>query len=312
MRLTFLQVVVCSTIASFLWTIVQADPPLRREVAWEPVPELTDDFDSTDGLNLSKWSSDNTGRYMWRGRMPSQFRTENAWVQNGTLNLKSTLVGKYSRLGNATLEIGDADVLTTHWVDTARVYGLNKMAEHGMYFEASIKASDTAVSSAFWFRMSKFSEIDVVEHIGHATSSDGWAERSAHEFAANTHVFGKYKASAKPVKHVMKGRGRDGFNTYGLYWVSPRLVIFYLNDREVMRSTTQECFDEKLVLIFDTEVLYPAGNGLPTGDSLRNSSRNTMQVDWVRSYRMHNSSAGLNETRLSHARSMENVTRSII
>lgn len=53
-----------------------------------------------------------------------------------------------------------------------------------------------------------------------------------------------------------------------------------------MQLEPQEAFDEKLVMIFDTETLHSAGNGLPSGDSLRDPTRNTMYVDWVRTYQL--------------------------
>lgn len=197
-----LRLLYASVAVALLFEVIQAVPPPQNGSIWEPVLDLTDNFDGA-GLNFSKWSNDNTGRGLWKGRLPSLFQTDNAWVENGTLRLRNTLTDKYSDLDDAELELGHEKALTEHWVDAAKVYSLKKIAQPGMYFETSMQSSDTAMSSSFWFRMSSFSEIDVIEQIGHASKSDAIAEEKAHEYAANTHVFGKYDGSGNPIKHVM-------------------------------------------------------------------------------------------------------------
>jgi hypothetical protein len=261
-------------------------PPTTHGMQWTPVDALTDEFDS-ESLDASKWSCDNTGK--WSGRLPSQFVTENAWVLNGYLHLRNTVNKRYSYLSNPDVELGRTRAYTTHWIDSAKVYATNRIAQPGWYYETRMKASDSAMSSSFWFRMSSFSEIDVIEHIGHATKSEAFGERKAHEYAANTWVFGKYADSdevERPVKSTISRRGRDDFADYGMHWVSPSLLVFYYNGEEVMRTVPQQLFDENLTMIFDTETLYSHGNGLPTIESLNDRSRNTMMVDWVHTYRL--------------------------
>jgi hypothetical protein len=269
-----------------IWGAV-AQPPAAAGMRWVPVDELTDEFNG-NSLNLDKWSNDNAG--MWPGRLPSQFATKNAWVSGGHLHLRNSINEKYGYLSDAEAELGASRAYTTHWVDSAKVYATRKIAQPGWYYESRLRASDTALSSSFWFRMSDYSEIDVIEHIGHATKSEDVAERKAHAFESNTWIFGKYAASgappSQPVKVDMARRGRDDFASYGVHWVSPNLLVFYHNGREVMRTEPQRPFDEKLTMIFDTEALYSQGNGLPTVASLCDEAKNTMLVDWVHTFRL--------------------------
>jgi len=248
----------------------QGFPPLTEN--WELVELLSDEFDG-ESIDLEKW---NDLHPVWSGRPPSAFKRENTTVNGGFLRLKST-----SRVDDLS-EVTDPE--TDIWVDAASMTSKTRSAQPGYYYEASMKASDLSMTSSFWFRMGDFSEIDVIEHIGHS-SIPAKEEDKAHEYHANTWYYGIHEGLDNLAAEVqMDTRGRDEFHTYGVWWKDPKTLLFYHNGEQVMRITPRVDFDENLFMIFDTEVF--TWDGLPTIASLKDDGRNTMLVDFVRTYKL--------------------------
>lgn len=242
---------------------------------WVKVPILSDEFNQTNGIDDAKWDDLHPN---WDGRPPSRYKRENTTVSGGHLRLKSTLLRNPSTVN---------DPLSDIWVNAASCVSKNNTARHGYYYEANIKASSLSMTSAFWFRVGKFSEIDIIEHIGNP-SRESRQEDLPFEYNTNTHYYGVHQGLS-PKKNVwtMPVRGRDGFHTYGMWWKNPNLLIFYWDGREVMRTVPRVPFDENLKMIFDTEV-FPFAQagvpniGLPKVANLNDNSKNTMLVNWVR------------------------------
>ena len=260
--------------ASLLPRSADAGPPRSREVPrWEPVPELTDEFDG-DELDETKW---HRGHPFWKGRVPSRFKAENTTVERGFLVLRNT--SRVDSMDEVARPFEDV------WIDAAALVSRQKLAQPGWYYEAKMRVADTAMSGSFWFRVGEYSEIDVVEHIGHATKP-GVDARTAYKYECNTHVYGPHKGP-KPIgdHYRMRHRGRDRFVTYGLWWKDPSTLWFYYNDKKVMEVTPAVPFEEKLHMIFDTEALNSKFVGLPTVESLKDPRRNATRVDWVRAWR---------------------------
>lgn len=248
-------------------------PPISE--SWELVDIISDEFDGNK-INSTKW---NDLHPVWKGRTPSNFKRENTTVGDGYLQLKST-----SRIDNMS-EV--ADPKNDIWVDAASMTSKAASAKVGYYYESSFKASALSMTSSFWFRIGKFSEIDVIEHIGYSSDPEQESKHS-YEYAANTHYYGIHDGlDPLPAKYKMGERGRDDFNTYGLWWKDEKTLLFYLNGLQIMQITPRVDFDEDLFLIFDTEVFTWAG--LPTISSLKDNTKNTMYVDFVRSYKKTNS-----------------------
>lgn len=242
-----------------------AAPP--AEVQWQPVLQLSDEFDKFDAL---KWNNYHPG---WKGRTPSHFLKENVFVEDGKLCLRSTSkVASLSEVKNVTDDV---------WVNSAAVSSKKKIAQPGYYYETSIKASDLSMTSSFWFRMGRFSEIDVIENIGRPENP---AKRHFEtQMKMNTHLYREDPKISTPHDYDMEMRSRDHFIVYGLWWKSPNEIIFYCNDKPVQTVIPQKPFDEPLHMIFDTEVFTWVG--FPTIESLNNPSCNTMYVDWVRTWK---------------------------
>lgn len=144
--------------------------------------------------------------------------------------------------------------------------------------------------------MGDYSEIDVIEHIGNASNpSKAW---KAYEYHANTHVYGTQSGPSVGKGWTMPTRGRDEYHTYGFWWKDATNLWFYHNDVKVMEITPSVPFEEELRLIFDTEV-FPfstagvANIGLPLPENLNDDTKNTMKVDWVRTYELVEDSSPL-------------------
>jgi len=262
------------TIIAYAITIsgVFADPPEPPAGKhWEPVPSLTDEFNGNE-IDANKW--DDYHPY-WSGRIPSQFKKGNAFVKDGILLLRNG-----SRIDNMN-QVNDPynDV----WIDAAAVVSKEKNSQVGWYYETSMMASDCAMSSSFWFRVGKFSEIDVIEHIGRATKP---GVDKSYEYSCNTHVYGNQSGPSVGKTYIMSTRGRDEFHVYGFWWKTSTDLRFYHNDEEVMQVTPSVPFNEKLHMIWDTEALIPNWVGLPTIESLKDNNKNTMYVDWVRTWKL--------------------------
>lgn len=257
----------------------EAAPP--SGILWDPIPELSDEFNIQhpnsrgDGIDYTKWFEDHP---QWSGRPPSQFNPDNSWVEDGMLKLRGT------SLVNDISEVANPD--NDHWIDTAAVVSRTQ-ATHGSYFETRVKVADISLSTAFWFRMNQFSEIDVFENMGNPGSPNANFNRSSMRFTT-------IKYDEEPdivVRDVVQMVDENGaplysaenFITYGVWWKNPEEVRFYYNDQEVGNFHPGGMFNEGLHMIFDMEAFF--WRGLPSVADLNDPTKNTAQIDWVRAYR---------------------------
>lgn len=243
-------------------------PPAPAGYQWQAVAGLSDEFNGT-ALDDSKWLPYLT---YWKGRPPSQFDPKNVSVSGGTLKLRSTpLVESLSEVKEPGKDI---------WVAAACVSSKKPSASVG-YYEARIKASRLSMTSSFWFQ-GKYSEIDVVEQLG----DPGKNADDKNFMLMNTHSFrnGWDKDEATPVRWKMPRAAADAFHVYGVWWKDKDTVWFYHDGIKTAEVKTRCEFLEPMFLIFDTEVF--TWSGLPTIESLKDPKRNTMEVDWVRSWKL--------------------------
>jgi beta-glucanase (GH16 family) len=232
------------------------------------VVELSDEFEG-DELHTTKWLPYHP---YWKGRKPSEFSPENVVVRNGKLELRSTLAVK----DIAQVKNREEDI----WVRSSCLSSIRPIAFYG-YYEARIKASRLSMTSSFWFQ-GKYSEIDVAEQIG---APEKVPARSQFMFM-NTHYFPQSWKDDKPTPRTWKMPlgAADQFHTYAVWWKDKNTVWFYHDGVRVANVRTKGDFLEPMYLFFDTEVF--SWEGLPTIDSLSDSTRNVMYVDWVRSWRL--------------------------
>lgn len=244
-----------------------ADPPLPAPpdgYRWQPVAELSDEFNG-EHLDGAKWIPRHP---YWRGR-DSRHEAFNVTVADGMLRLRSTLRDGAEEVKSST-------------VTAACVTSKRRNCTPG-YYEARIRASDLSMTSAFWFQ-GKYTEIDVIENLGRASlEKSRWVEDT---MMMNTHSFpeGWKQDVATPRQWKMPAAARDRFHTYGVWWQDAKTIGFYHDGVKVAEATPGGPFDEPQYLFFDTEVF--TWHGWPTRDSLLDPTRNTMLVDWVRSWKL--------------------------
>ncbi|KAA1244053.1 RICIN domain-containing protein [Aquimarina sp. RZ0] len=264
---------------------IQAQTPVPPNgKKWEKVQVLSDEFNG-NSLDASKWDDYHPH---WSGRPPSRFKRGNAFVEGGYLKLRSTLLKNPSRVDNPLKDI---------WVNSAACVSKGKTAKPGYYYEARFKASSLSMTSSFWFRVGQFSEIDVIEHIGNPSRANR-QDDLPFQYHANTHYYGPHAGKRNlAAEWKMPTRGRDGFHTYGFWWKSPTELLFYYDGQQVMKIVPRVPLTENLKMIFDTEV-FPFAQagvpniGLPKVANLNDNSKNTMQVDWVRTYKLVEGTSG--------------------
>jgi hypothetical protein len=247
----------CGLLALSPIAAVTAPPPAPAGYVWQAIPQLTDEFNGTS-LDAGKWL--NYHPY-WTGR-DSTFDPTIVSVGGGCLALRST-----------------ATSLTN--IRAACVSSKTKAATSGCYCEASVRASKLSMMSSFWFQGS-YSEIDVIENIGASVNSPG---NNLYMFM-NTHYFpnGWNSDQSTSCRWRMPTGCEAEFHTYGVWWKDARNLTLYHNDLAVTNITTRGDFVENQYLFFDTEVF--SWEGIPTLASLQDATKNTMDVDWLRSWKL--------------------------
>jgi len=238
------------------------DPPQGKQ--WIPVSSLSDEFKGNQ-LDTSKWAPKHP---YWSGRN-STHTPSNVSVQDGHLRLMSTL-------------LAGATEVTAKTVTAACVASTTPRSLPG-YYEARIRCSDLSMTSAFWFQ-GKYSEIDVIENIGNPSEPNSLWIRDT--MMMNTHFYkeGWDKDRKTAVNWKMPSPSSAVYHVYGVWWKNENTVSFYHNGTQVAEVTTGGPFDEGQYLFFDTEVF--TWHGWPTQASLLDPAKNTMQVDWVRAWRL--------------------------
>lgn len=237
-------------------------PPEGKK--WVKVVSVSDEFNGTQ-LDTSKWMPRHP---YWEGRN-SKHTESNVSVEDGKLRLISTLREGATDVNPKTI--------------TAACVTSNAPDCHYGYYETRIKCSNISMTSAFWFQ-GKYSEIDVIENIGKATNPESkWIE---HTMMINTHYFKKgwKKDRATPVNWEMPGYVGSEYHVYGMWWKNKRTCSFYCNGNKVADIRFKGPFEERQYMFFDTEVF--TWHGWPTRESLLDSSKNTMLIDWVRAWQL--------------------------
>jgi beta-glucanase (GH16 family) len=242
---------------------VLADPPSDK--AWEPIPELTDEFN--DSFNWDKWLSWNPA---WLGRQPGLFAPWNVAVADGELQLTAKLedIPYYHSLGY-------------HTYTTAAVKS-RKRVKYG-YFEIRAKPMDSSASSAFWLydkTSTAQTEIDVFEISGHSSVYPVWNDYVAY---FNARVYKLEGSGATEQRPIVNGnfwwaphRLADEYHVYGLEW-DEKQIKWYV-DGVVMATVDNRYWNLPIYMNFDAETFYSLG--LPEASDLPS----VYHIDYVRSW----------------------------
>ena len=296
---------------------------------------LSDEFNA-EHLDMKKWRNE-TGRGGWNGR-GADYRRDNTILKDGFLYLKSSVINSdkeleklYTSLENSYAakdapQYGKKLKANTwdpkhygkkgwirNWGTGEENYqyqmnqGLKTLGAATLiskkfgscgYYEARIKVSGLAMSSAFWLQGDEI-EYDITETIGDYSYITDEEYVTIIPYRIGTSVWvnkGEFKGKGGvPGQHYIHHRPlREEFIVLGLKW-EPTLLTVYIDDKEVYnfplenRRTEKgdipipvEIFSSPQQLIFDTEILLGPDTGWPTKAQLLDPNINTFYVDWVR------------------------------
>ena len=251
-------------VCAFCCTAQAGPPPGSR---WEPIPELSDEFDGGK-LDSTKWHDHNP---TWKGREPAFFSTNNVSVSDGKLHL--------------TVRVENPKGLPAgyHTFTTAAVKS-QALVKYG-YFEIKCRPANSKASSAFWFyngTKEEWTEIDVFEICG---AGDKWKNA----YNMHVHVF----RTPTENKHWSKGgtweapfNFVDGDHVYALEW--DKEVIKWWVDGRVVREMKNTHWHQPLNMNFDIET-QPEWFGLP-GEA---DPPSNFSMEYVRSWkRSENAGSG--------------------
>ena len=270
------------------------DPPARdtfdlpgwdqqNETGWQPLPELTDDFDDNT-LDRDKWFDHNP---YWYGRPPATFLPRNLDEADGKLKLTmrhEPWLPKHAQYGGDSQyhSFSGASANSKAYV----TYGA---------FEIEAKAMPSTASSAWWFfarlhdpqGRSVWTEIDVFE-LG------AKSKKYRRSYNMNAHVFETLEDG--PNKFNRGGHMNvdydfsDAFRVYGVEW-NPEKIKYYI-DGILVREMPNTHWHFPQNMVFDTETMGQ-WLGMPTPDELPA----TFEVKWVKAWRHPATVVGLEKTR---------------
>ena len=237
---------------------------------------FSDEFDG-DALDESKWGAHNA----FGVRKGGYWSREQATVEDGNLVIRT----QYKEDG----EFGPG--WYTCGLDTSRAF----RQAYG-YFECRcILPKGQGLWSAFWMINSNVgkvssdatqgAELDIMESpFWHLGGARGWKitqniHYSGYELETKYNNVGIFKLDNDPY---------ENYNTYGLKW-TPDAYVFYINGREVARSTFGGVSTQPEYMILSCEV--DGGDGKPTFGWSGNIEKNDkasfcaeFKVDYVRAY----------------------------
>ncbi len=269
-------------------SFVSVDDTTPEDMQWEKVEEMSDEFDTWDA---DKW----TNSFWNYGGTPVSMRKENSSVVDGNLCIKATL---------------DPNPNTPLWFRTARVHSTTKI-KYPMYTECSMKAASISAFNTFWMNNGDINdrdEIDIVENNVNPTEDCRDQTNKPSDFAWTPWLFptqmnsqyfiakkgrtenrhGNFDTRFLSDQNPNKGKKWDEtYHIVGAWWKDSRNVQFYLDGEEAGKITTSQDMTLELELIFDLWTAEQCNiGGLPQKEELNDTSKNTMRVDWVRTWKL--------------------------
>jgi len=269
-----------------------AQPPAPAGYYWVKDNNLSDEFNgarTNNSINTSKWDYST-----WNYSLESSVTTMKAsqvkeW--GGYLRIKAQLDGYTANQIDYTKK-----VQPYKWMKSGRIQSKANFT-YPMYSEARIKCSSISAYNTFWFNYGDSQnrdEIDVIENnaaptqnkpeLPYTMMSSIWTATNGVEKTVHKYYSTKDIPLGKPGKD--KKFDQEEF-TYGVYWIDRNTVKYYLNGREVLNATPpgRQFWDKsQLKMIFDHWSNW--WDGYPTPASLQDNNKNTMLVNWVRTYKL--------------------------
>ncbi len=263
---TLFTMLICFIVVGF----IQAQPTPPAGFKWEPVPEITDEFDKWDD---SKWF-----KSLWNYGEPVQMRAENSGVSDGNLWIKATL-----------------DSGAIRWFETSRVYSRAQMT-YPMYTECSMKTAHISAYNTFWMNngdINNRDEIDICENNSKPSrpGNEDWPYLMQSQYfltvnrndeRAKGNFDNRNLSDSNPKKGIP---WNEEYHTLGVWWKDKNNVQFYLDGEPAGSVTTTRDFTRKLNIIWDLWTIDQWwSGGVAAQEDLLNDSINTMKIDWIHTY----------------------------
>ncbi len=257
-------------------------------VNWELVENMSDEFNDTI-LDSTKWQAEPKGNgWVWDGRAPGLFTTDNITLSQGSLNVE------VSELNQPIIKNGK-----TFLYKGAIVRSLNP-GQVGWYYEARMKANATEMSSTFWLMTKetdqtseKKLELDIQECVGKVspTAADwvnGWDKIFHSNAIHRTNAYNPTQVQIQGQSSLTE-KNHSRYFTYAAWWKSPTEIRFYL-DGEYKYSITPSvdwdvpAFYQMAIETYDWNPV-PSDGGLVKAGS---KEERTTRYDWIRTWKIKN------------------------
>lgn len=250
-----------------------AQPKAPKGFKWKKVDSMSDEFSSFDN---SKWEYS-----LWNYAVPNIMKKSQAYVEDGKLCIKA--------------ELNDDSV---RWMKTCRIMSKAQVG-YPMYTECSMKSASISGYNTYWLNNGNAQnrdEIDICENnpCPSNPSVPHGAESKPYIMQSNMHLARNGENKTQPSyadtrylsdKNELKGKRTDeAFHTFGLYWEDERNCHFFMDGEYVGSSLSPRAFERKLNIYFD--LWTNKWDGLANKEDLKDDSKNTMYVDWVKTYKL--------------------------
>ncbi|MEM6633286.1 MAG: Ig-like domain-containing protein [Bacteroidota bacterium] len=275
---------------------------------WQLQEEVSDDFNYTAGPSTKvdtlgrKWI--NWYHNSWTGPLPTVWKRENVFVEDGTFKVIAT------RTPGDSVTVDNRRLATTH---PGCAHSVTQVT-YPVYIEANVKIMKSVLACGVWLLSSDDTqEIDMIEAYG----GDRWT----HEYFSNKRVHLSHHVFIRQPftdwqPHDAGSFYTDGstvwnenFHRFGVYWRDPWHLEYYVDGKLVRIRSGKEQIDpvfhtnsinpgdtsndtrtglsKPMDIIIDAEdQTWRAVQGLsPTAEELEHTENNTFQVDWIRVYK---------------------------
>ncbi|MEM6642692.1 MAG: glycoside hydrolase [Bacteroidota bacterium] len=276
--LVFLMVFGCDQSNQIAPTFSEGQDPSSADQTWKLVPSLSDEFNDPD-LDTSKWY--NTVPGGWIGRPPGLFKANTVSMADGKLLV-------------TTDQLPEPEIIDEKEFTHAGAHIQSKLtANVGLYFECSMKANKTFMSSTFWLINdwksfegcdNRVTELDIQEAVGYINTEKEFAQTFNEKMNSNTHsrlVTCEDSVGIVGNKAKMEGKVYDDFHVFGAWWKSPREILFFLDGNHV--GTVEPVADFDLPMHIKLVIETYNWNPTPEDGGMNMSAEDrTTYYDWVR------------------------------
>jgi beta-agarase len=256
---------------------------------WE-LQEMSDDFNyqapaKNKGETFAKKWTDSYHN-AWTGPGLTIWDRGHSFVENGQLQINVSRTG-------------------TNKVNTGCITSKTRV-KYPVYVEARAKIMNSVLANAVWLLSpDDTQEIDLLEAYGSSYSEN--AQKDQTWFAERIHIshhvfirqpFQDYQPTDAGSWYYNGTLWRNDFHTYGVYWIDPWNMEFYIDGKMIRKVSGKEIIDPKgftngtglnkemdLIINAEDQNWRSDQKITPTDNELKDKEAHTYRVDWVRVYK---------------------------